>query len=1206
MRIIRRIFISLGVLLTGSLLGLLALVLWVLGTSGGARWVLDTAVDLELADLEVRSLQGQLLGPLQIEGLHYRAEGVDVQVDHARLDWSPAALLRGDVRVLALELGRLDVRLSPSPEDPDSEPVAPRVPQLPIGVQVGRLRLQQLHLWMPGAQAAEVVEAIEIDDLLWRADRAHLRRLAAQHARTGPLQAVLQAGLSPAAIDIQVLELTAPAAEPAQSDAQDAPPRLQLSARGRVQLDDTPSELRLDWQQLRWPLQGAPQVTSEQGWIELGGTPDAVEAKAGFDVDGRGKVTLDASYTPLALAADLRWKRLQWPLQGAPQVASPDGRLTVSGKPEAYRYTLKAHLAAEGRSGSAEASGAGGLEHVVLETLNLAVARARVRGNGRVDWNVGAQSAVAVHADLDIRDLNPALIAADWPGNLNGHLKARTQIENQVPRAQFELSLRDSELRGYPLQLDARGSSVDTVVTLASLRLRSAGTTLTASGQVTPPLDLRAELDSPDLVALWPGLGGSAQLQLGARGALDAPHAVVQGQVRDLTYQDLSLQRVDVDADVDLAGDWSLDLTLRGLSGPTEIAKAQVQLSGRVEDHQLQLSVDAEPAQAELTLRGALDRQRWRWQGEVLAGRVAPRGLEAWTLEAPAALQADASSVDLEPACWAAGASRACARVMRERGRLRGAFRLEQLDFAYFAPFIGHGWALAGGADGFGLVELRDGRLAEIHTRLSTSAAQVSRDGKVLLRTLPGELRIIEEDGRATAALELPLENGHIGFDGTLGSDEDAALTFDQRALQARLVLNLQDLGFLGATTSEVEHLSGRIQGQLDWSGTLAQLQSRGELRLLDGEVDLATPGLEVRQIGLRVAAAGQALDIDGSARSGEGTLRIEGSARLVEGQPQVRLALRGEDFQAANMALARAWVSPRLDISLEGRRLDVRGEVQVPRADITPVSFDSGVGPSADQIIVSDDAEATGPGDGGLQVSADVRLVLGDQVSLDGYGLTTRLTGSVRAVEAPGRVGTGRGEVRLVGGRYEAYGQELDIQTGRLLFAGGPLTQPAVEIRAVRKPREDIEVGVLVRGTLDQPQFQLFSTPAMPRERQLSWLVLGRSIDDGGGEGERAMLANAALSLGLGGTDRLAQGLRGGLGLDEISIGSQPGEDAQQASFTVGKYLSPRLYVSYGVGIFQPGQIFRLLYELGGGFKVATESGIHTGGDLLYSVERP
>jgi translocation and assembly module TamB len=34
-------------------------------------------------------------------------------------------------------------------------------------------------------------------------------------------------------------------------------------------------------------------------------------------------------------------------------------------------------------------------------------------------------------------------------------------------------------------------------------------------------------------------------------------------------------------------------------------------------------------------------------------------------------------------------------------------------------------------------------------------------------------------------------------------------------------------------------------------------------------------------------------------------------------------------------------------------------------------------------------------------------------------------------------------------------------------------------------------------------------------------------------------------------------------------------------SAFTVGKFLSPRLYVSYGVGLFEPGEVITLRYRL-------------------------
>ena len=126
-----------------------------------------------------------------------------------------------------------------------------------------------------------------------------------------------------------------------------------------------------------------------------------------------------------------------------------------------------------------------------------------------------------------------------------------------------------------------------------------------------------------------------------------------------------------------------------------------------------------------------------------------------------------------------------------------------------------------------------------------------------------------------------------------------------------------------------------------------------------------------------------------------------------------------------------------------------------------------------------------------------------------------------------------------------------------------------------------------------------------MTQQQQLSWLLLGRPLEQSSSSQDRSALSGAAMALGLGGGSFLAQGLQKGLGLDSISLGSDPGESNEQARLTVGKYLSPKIFVSYGIGLFQPGNIFRLIYDLGRGFKLQTESGVESGGDLLYTIER-
>ncbi|MFN2289177.1 MAG: translocation/assembly module TamB domain-containing protein, partial [Chromatocurvus sp.] len=141
-------------------------------------------------------------------------------------------------------------------------------------------------------------------------------------------------------------------------------------------------------------------------------------------------------------------------------------------------------------------------------------------------------------------------------------------------------------------------------------------------------------------------------------------------------------------------------------------------------------------------------------------------------------------------------------------------------------------------------------------------------------------------------------------------------------------------------------------------------------------------------------------------------------------------------------------------------------------------------------------------------------------------------------------------------------------------------------------------------------PDFSVFSEPAMTQSEQLSWLVLGRPLD-GASEGEGNMIAQAALALGLKGGDFLADRLGAGLGVDSVGIETGSGEagaasDVNQAAFVIGKYLSPDLFVSYGIGLFDSVSTVKLEYSLTEHWKVSTESStLSSGGDVTYTLER-
>jgi translocation and assembly module TamB len=66
-----------------------------------------------------------------------------------------------------------------------------------------------------------------------------------------------------------------------------------------------------------------------------------------------------------------------------------------------------------------------------------------------------------------------------------------------------------------------------------------------------------------------------------------------------------------------------------------------------------------------------------------------------------------------------------------------------------------------------------------------------------------------------------------------------------------------------------------------------------------------------------------------------------------------------------------------------------------------------------------------------------------------------------------------------------------------------------------------------------------------------------------------------------------------------------QTGEgEVARSLVTVGKYLSPELYVSYGRSLFTGANLFRLRYEFTKNWELETKSGEKSSVDLYYTIQ--
>ena len=234
-------------------------------------------------------------------------------------------------------------------------------------------------------------------------------------------------------------------------------------------------------------------------------------------------------------------------------------------------------------------------------------------------------------------------------------------------------------------------------------------------------------------------------------------------------------------------------------------------------------------------------------------------------------------------------------------------------------------------------------------------------------------------------------------------------------------------------------------------------------------------------------------------------------------------------------------------------------------------------------------------------RLRARIRIELGDDVRVDSFGLKAQLGGAVTVVTTPGDVVRGDGSIRVVEGEYKAFGQYVKIERGVLSYDMAPLDEPTLDLVGQREiKQEDIVVRINVRGTLSNPFVTLSSEPPMPENQALSYLVMGRSIDTLQ-SGEAASIDRAAESLAISGGALLLGGLGTRIGLDEVAVE----QEEEDASVVLGKYLSPKLFVSYGISIAEAINTIKLRYTLNERWSLKAEAGLEQSGDIEYRIER-
>ena len=945
-----------------------------------------------------------------------------------------------------------------------------------------------------------------------------------------------------------------------------------LEARGRVALDPEPaatvaltindidvSPLYPDWpEQAR--LAGGMSLEATADLIALDDL-DLSAPPTSLSLTGSGRFEPARDH----LALDLNWNDLNWPPiadDSAPLFSSQSGRVELRGAISDWELEIEALLQTLNQPvARIQASARGDQVGARIDTLEVAAEPiGRLSASGPIRWSPepGGQLSLALAA------FDPGVFVPELPGRID----ARMSLDMDSP-TRFDVKVTDlgGTLRAQPLSGNGELSMHEQRPRAGQLELALGDNQLQVDSDDGERWQWRLAADALDQA--WPQLSGRAELN----GHFDpfSGNLSARGQISDSSWGDIQLASAELDAELG----WhdpsaKVTLLMRDLDlNPWErVEQLEVRIDGNCDAHRVGINLTAGRGSLDLAGRGelpeCLDDTTWRgalerlYIGETVAGN--------WSLDEPLPIEQSNGRLRAGAGCLVETQTRTgriCLRSLSlgEDSRVEAGIDQVPLDllllpldpvFSVTTPLSGDveaDWSRTGGLGSVtGFLALGSGELKSLGGE------------QKLLEIDSVRLDLAPEDERFVLDLKAMLEgDSQISGRATLADLNRPA----DAAVEGRAQLDLPDIGVFNRLVPELDRLAGRLQGELQMAGLLRAPEIQGNARLGDGVIVHAPLGLNVTDIELTLDGDQTQATLSGRMLSGEGHLSLNGELAQRPDGWDYDLLIEGQQFSFADVDWLSLSASPRIQLNGGGERLELDGDIHVDRlrAGLPPGS-EARVTASPDVRVrgeTEDEDEAGGPA-----MSGRLGLHLGDDARLSAVGMQTELAGDIELLWEPDApLPSGRGVIRLPEGSYRAYGQNLEINDGEIVFTGNPLDNPVLDIRAVRDifgdPKVD-EAGVQIRGNARNPDISLFTEPPTSAEKALAYVITGADFDHAGGQG----------------------------------------------AVNVGFYLLPRLFVSYGIGLFEAGNILSGRYELSERWGVRVVSGERdTGVDISFAIDR-
>ncbi|MEH6457097.1 MAG: translocation/assembly module TamB domain-containing protein [Cocleimonas sp.] len=851
-----------------------------------------------------------------------------------------------------------------------------------------------------------------------------------------------------------------------------------------------------------------------------------------------------------------------------------------------------------------------GLNEKVIQLESLLVK------SGKNSINVSGQASEPVDLNLKINAKNLSEVSPDISGRVSGTATVKGDYASPIITTNLlgsKLSFKKTSLANADLKLQGEVEIRDGVPIVKQLNSQIGNNTIQITGKASSPFDLTWNIDSKNLQQILPELSGSLLVKGKLQGTIDKPIINATGDAKNLKYRDYGLQSGVFSASTNndiyrIKGDLT---NLQNVD--QKVRSAKVELNGRIEYHVITAVVDHSDAKVNLNANGGWQNQRWN--GTLKTLNFADTQAGDWKLQKPVKISLSQDGFSADKMCISSEKTQACSTASYTKASgLTAKGILQKTPLKLLKPFLPEGIILNGDIEGSYDIKQNNGRPtgvikfklpkssfsiiyeddeeksfsyeeAEITANINNRTINVETKAKFIGRGAFASKANILGGGlfSSKATIKLSPENGKHTIDGVANFD-------------------IPNINFVQSFVPRTRGLRGVLNSQLTFTGLLAKPQIKGQAKLTDGYVRLPEAGTEITNMNLNVIAnkPGQAT-VSGKMLMGKGVLNVSGDVNLKDiTKWKANVKIKGNNIRFMNTNEVRAIMSPDITINLTPELVGITGKIDIPEADIRLKAIpETSIDESTDTFVIGE----TAPGEKvtSVKIRPKVLISLGKKVRMDAFGLEAKLSGDVNITHNRRDI-LANGSLRVQDGKFQAYGQDLAINNGRLIFNGSPRLI-GMDIRATRTIDKQI-VGIHLGGTLLKPKSTLFADPTLDEESEiLSYLITGNTLSSASGQ-ESALLLSAARGLGVTGSGSIVQKIGSSFGLDDVNIVTK--DDLKKSEIALGKRLGSRLYVRYLIGLFDQTQKIAIEYKINDVLSLEAQTTPDDFGlDFIYEIER-